>query len=250
MANMILTDLRKMFGNYQIYLSMLSLSVVYTLTFVEQLRSNKFMGDFTNGFQMILVSDTMIYIFLICIVGGSFMYCAEEKYGYFKFEIQRVGVHAFTVGKLLTSLIGGFLTSIIGIFGSIGAVIVFSYISYANKAAIWPSAEQLENMIWSVLLLALLCGLLSTMGFLVTTFCANYYIGMAAPIILYYVLLLLLKWFHVPQMFQISYVYLEGGAMSEGYLSYFIYAVMYTACLQIIFYRIAKWRIKRRLECV
>lgn len=190
----------------------------------------------------------MLFCFLICIVGGSFLYCVEEKYGYLNYEIQRAGVKIYTISKMLVSVVSGFMTAIIGIFSGIGVMILVSYVKYDDKTKIWPTMNNLERFAWEVILFAMLCGLLSAIGFLVTTVCANYYIGMTVPIIIYYVLLSIRNWIAIPIPLQISKVYLHVGYIDSGYIYYFIYALLYTSCWLTIVYKIAKNRIQRRME--
>ena len=111
-----------------------------------------------------------------------------------------------------------------------------------------PTAAVFEKCLWEWLILSLLCGLLSALGFVVTTFVSNYYIGMTVPILIYYVLLTLYNWVPMPTMLKISTVYFHIVAVDDNYASYFIYALLYTLCHLVFFYMIAKVRIERRLE--
>ncbi len=248
MVKMIRTDFRKIFGSYQIYLCMVILGFVYSLAYFEMVRGQEYYGDFANGFNVLSGSTIMIFCFLICIVGGSFLYCAEEKYGYLKYEIQRVGIKKYTVSKILSSVVSGFFTAMAGILISIGFMILVSCLKYENIAEVWPNANNLERFLWEIILFSMLCGLLSAIGFLVTTFWANIYIEITVPIIIYYFLLCLRNWIPIPMSLQISKVYLQVGYVDEGYIYFFLYAVLYTSFWLVFIYKIAKNRIQWRLE--
>ena len=248
MVRMILTDLKKLVGHYHIYAFMLGLGCIYILAYFEMAQGQTYMGSFAEGLGYIRGNEILLLCFLICIVGGSFLYCAEEKYGYLKFEIQRVGISVFTISKLIISVIGGFITAIVGVVISMCGIIVILFCKYEDKSLIWGEFDYLEYIVWVWIFQALLCGVLSAIGFVVTTFVANYYIGMTAPLLLYYVILELEGWIQIPKLIEFTTVYTQVRGIREGYLFYFVYAVLYTIGLCVLFYIIAKKQIQRRLE--
>lgn len=248
MLKMIKTDMQKIFGNSRIYICMIVLGIIYSLAYFEMIQGQPYFMDFTNGFTILSGNAIMIFCFLICIVGGSFLYCSEEKHGYFKYEIQRVGIRPYTFSKVMCSVSSGFLTAIVGIGINIGMMILYAYRVYEDAAKVWPNAEKLESFAWEVILFSMLCGLLSAIGFLVTTFYTDIYIGITSPIIIYYILVCLKNWFPIPLALQISKVYLHVGYVKEGHELLFGYALLYTSCWLILIYKIAKKMIQRRLE--
>lgn len=250
MGRMIQTDFKKIFGDYHIYLCILALGFICSLAYLEMTSGQIYFFDFTNEFTILLSNEIILFCFLICIVGGSFLYCSEEKYGYIKFEIQRVGIKIYTISKLVTSVASGFIVSISGMAMSVITMIINGYLRGNTAIHIWPSLNDLEQFIWQIFLFSLLCGLLSAMGFLVTTFYTNYYVAMTAPILIYYALLSLYVWIPVPEELQISKVFLVVSSVDDKFEYYGIYAILYTICFIIIFYQIAKKKIQRRLEHV
>lgn len=98
--------------------------------------------------------------------------------------------------------------------------------------------------------MSMLCGVLSSLGFVVTTILSNYYIGLTFPLLLYYMIVILNTWLPIPEMLKIERVYLAITAVDRYYssLHYIIYGVLYTLCLLVVFYYIAKNRVQRRLE--
>ena len=248
MGKLIITDLKKLFGDYLIYLSMIGLGFAYILGYLEMIQGQFYVGGIDQAMLFIESNEIVLIAFLLCIVGGGFLYCREVKHGYLKFEIQRTGVGKYTLSKLITSLAGGFLTAIAGMIISIIGIIGILWIKYADKTLIWSDWEAFEQMMWVWILKALLCGVLSAMGFLVTTFVSNYYIGLITPLILYYVILDLEIWIPIPPILQFSNVYNNIIGLESGYVGYLIYALLYTSCLLTLFYMIAKVQIQRRLE--
>lgn len=248
MGRIIRTDLKKVFLDYHIYLCMLSLGAVFILSYGELIRVQSHSFDFTSVYTMLSGNAIMLFCFLICVVGGVFLYCTEERYGYLYYEIQRSSIKTYTISKLITSLISGFVTAMTGFITNTFAIILFAYIEYEDKSLIWPSADELENFIWEIILFSMLCGILSAIGLVVAMFYANFFVAMTAPILIYYAILSLYDWIPVPYSLQISKVYLSVSSAEDSYIFQFLYALVYTACLLVILYKIAKKQIQRRIE--
>lgn len=245
MVKMIRTDMQKVFGDCHIYVCILALGVIHSFASLELMRSQKAYTNFIDVYLNLSWSSVILFCFLICIAGGSFLYCTEEKYNYLYYEVQRSGVRIYTVSKLVISLVSGFIIAITGMMFS--AILVSLY-AVCKARATWPSMEEFQEFACELILLALLCGLLSAIGFLVTTFYANYYVAITAPILVYYALLSMYLWIPVPMVLQISKVYNYNNYPSSGFLSQLAYALLYTIFLLFIFYKIAKRRIQRRME--
>ena len=243
------TDLKKLFGDYHIYLCMIGLGLINILGYLCSLSSGVYRFGYVSSYRGVAESSELLLLaFLLCVVGGSLLYCAEEKYGYLNFEIQRVGVGRYTVSKLLTSFIGGFCTLVASSFIFLCGIIVHHYfalgvISFGN--------EEWTGLFWMWMFAALRCGLLSVIGFLVSTYVPNYYIAMTMPLLIYYAILQVQHWIWVffptiPMQYQFSKIYMSGIIGDD--MERFAFAVVYTACLCLIMYFMAKRCIERRLE--
>lgn len=250
MVAVIGSDLKKLFGDYHIYLCMIGLAGIDVLVYLCTLSSEAYrLGYVTSYYSVAEGSEILLLSFLLCIVGGSFLYCAEEKYGYLNFEIQRVGVGKYTVSKLVVSFIGGFCTLIASSTIFFCGIMVHHYFEFG---AVSFKDENLTAMFWMWMFSALRCGLLSAIGFLVSTYVPNYYIAMTMPLLIYYAILQVQHWVSVffpiiPMEFHFSKVYMSGIIEGKD-IQRFVFAVLYTACLFVIMYRMAKRRIERRLE--
>lgn len=250
MVRKLYIDLEKMFGSYYIYLCMISLGLVYIVVYFQTLSSGMYQFGIVASYDSVAEgSMVMLVSFLLSIVGGSVFYCAEEKYGYFRFEIQRVGTSVYTISKLLISVIGGFCTVIVGNLIYLCGIILHRLWMFGTITFV---EENIEHLIWLWLFSALRCGVLSAIGFLVSTYISNYYIAMTVPLLMYYVILELEYWISIyfpiiPEKFFFTDAYLAGYVEGND-LHEFIFALLYTACVLIIIYRIAKSRIERRLE--
>lgn len=247
------TDCRKMFGDYHIYFCMLGIALIYTLVYSEALTANPYGEDLNTAYGIIEGNNIVLVSFLISIVGGSFLYCAEEKHGYLHFEIQRIGVSNFTISKLITSFLGGFCTIILGTLVYLSNAILILYMKNGHIHNIWFTLAELESITWQCLFEALRCGVLSAIGFLVTTYVTNYYIGMTVPILLYYAALQIEYWISVlfegfPMELFFSKVYGAGIIIDGTERTEFIFAILYTACVFVVMYKMAKESIQRRLE--
>ena len=243
-------DLKKIFGDYHIYLCMVGLGLVYFFAYLGTLSTNTYRFGVLASYQNIAVGNELVLLaFLLCIVGGSFLYCAEEKHNYLNFEIQRIGVKKYTISKLVVALVGGFSTFVVGnLIYLLGILLhhwyVFGGISFEE--------ENWVAMMWMWLFFALRCGVLSAIGFLVSTYVPNYYIAMTVPLLLYYIILEVEYWISlylpiIPKKLFFTDIYFAGRIEGDD-LQEFLFALLYTACILVIMYCMAKKRIERRLE--
>lgn len=252
MVRKLCIDLKKMFGNYHIYLCMMSLGFVYIVVYFQTLSSGIYQFGIVSSYDNIAEgSMVMLVSFLLSIVGGSVFYCAEEKYGYLLFEIQRVGTSVYTISKVLISLIGGFCTVMVGNIIYLCGILLHRLWIFESISLV---GENIEHMMWLWLFSALRCGVLSAIGFLISTYISNYYIAVTVPLLIYYVILELEYWISlyfpmIPEKFFFTDTYLAGYIEGND-LQEFMFALLYTACVSVIIYRMAKSRIERRLEHV
>ena len=246
----ILTDLKKLFGDYHIYLCMIGLGGIFCLMYICTLSSDAYIGGVVNSYLTISEgSEILLLSFLLCIVGGSFLYCAEEKHSYLNFEIQRVGARKYTISKLITSLIGGFSTRFVANVIFLVGIMIHQWFALGG---LYFGEDGGAVMLWTCLFSSLRCAVLSAIGFLVSTYVPNYYIAMTVPLIMYYTILQVEYWVSYflpvfPERFFFSSIYIEGIS-GEHLAKGFLYAIMYTACIVVIMYKMARKSIERRLE--
>lgn len=244
MGRIIFNDFKKMFGNRNIYLSIVIMGSIFILVNISRVIGIRVTGNYISIMQSTLNNEIMLILFLFSIVGGGFLYCMEEKHNYIQFEILRIGVKKFTMSKIVVSVTGGFLTAFIStMLGCVGTEIYLIINRAEREGVLW---NQLFNYMSYTIMLALLCGILSTMGFVVTTILSNFYIGMVFPLIIYYVVVIFNSRFPIPEMFKIEIVYFEMAGMNIN--NGLIYGILYTLCLLILLYWIAGKCIRRRLE--
>lgn len=248
MVKVFTTDLRKIFGDFHVYLCMMAIATVFAFSYGELIREQDHFFNFTSVYGMMSGGPLLLFCFLICIVGGVYLYCTEDCYGYVYYIIQRTNVKIYLISKLISSFLSGFVIAMVGFIINTAAIILHTYLLYEDKSLIWPTLAEVELYLWEIVLFSMLCGVLSVIGFVVATFYANFYVAITAPIILYYALLSLYDWFNIPVAFQISKVYLSVGFIDTPCINQFIYASLYTACHIVIFYIISIGRIQRRIE--
>lgn len=247
MARVIYSDLRKLFGSYHIYICMVGLGLVYILMYFATLSVNVYIFGIVQSFREVAQgSEIMLVSFLLSIVGGSFLYCAEEKHGYLGFEIQRIGIGRYTVSKLITSVIGGFSTVIMGSCIYICGILAHQFFVFGRISFV---GEDMAYLIWFLLVSALRCSMLSAIGFLVSTYVPNYYIAMTVPLLIYYTILTVEYYVSVflpfiPSEFYFTDRYFAGIVEGRD----FVFSLLYTVCILVIMYRMAKERIERRME--
>lgn len=231
------------------YVSMMGLGLVYILIYLGTLSSERYIYGIVSSFRNVADgSEIMLLSFLLSIVGGGFLNCAEEKYGYIIFEIQRVGVRTYTASKLLASVFGGFCTVIAGNLIYICAIVIHHFILFGTISF---ADENIEYLVWMCMFAALRAGVLSAIGFLVSTYVPNYYIVLTMLLLIYYAILSIQNWIPlilpmISSKFFFSKVYIILS--NENYLSKFLFALLYTASILIIIHWMAEKRIERRLE--
>lgn len=145
-----------------------------------------------NIFQLAL--SGYITLFLPIIVAFPFMtaFCTERNSGNMRFVIIRSGKWRYYISKLLSAIIGGGLSVMLGVilFGLL-AMALFPSLSSYNV-----SSEQFDMMlpggyaatIFRMLLTAFLYGALSTLpALLLSSFCKNPYVITCLPFMLTYI---------------------------------------------------------------
>lgn len=248
MERIINADFKKFFSNKNIYFCALGIGTAFVLNCANQILSGRYSATVTDYLSNNLSDDVLLVCFIFCIVGGGFLYCSEEKYNFLYMEIQRIGVTKFTLSKIIVSMTGGFVTAFAGIL--IGGTGIEIMIFMKRGESYFPEPLECLNFACSAFLFCTLCGILSTLGFVVTTVLTDYYIGLSLPILIYYVIVIFNSWLHIPDRLRIESVYFLYSNLNEHYhySPYIIYGILYSFCLLILFYTIAKSRIQRRME--
>lgn len=239
-------DLKKLFGDSSIYLCMLGLGLLYILMYISSLSSQSYLFSIVNVFGEVTGKEILFVSFLLSIVGGSFLYCAEEKHGYVILEVQRIGASTYTASKLLVSVLGGFCIVIAANFIFLAAICVHHF----GILGLMPyPGEDWSYLFWEWIVSALRCGMLSAFGFVVSTYVPNYFIAMVTPILIYETLLRVEDYIREFLPFVSSELFftrryfvgfIEGKA--------FGITLLYTVAVLILLYGIAKKFVERRLE--
>lgn len=90
---------------------------------------------------------------------------------------------------------------------------IYQQVHYWNL----PDRVAFMNFFWEEIMLCMLCGILSALGFVVTTFLANYYIGLTVPVLMYYMLVVLNTCLPLPEMIKIENVYFSIALADSAY---------------------------------
>ena len=239
-------DLKKLFGDSSIYLCMLGLGLLYILMYISSLSSQSYLYSIVNVFSSVTGKEILFVSFMLSIVGGSFLYCAEEKHGYVVLEVQRTGVGTYTASKLLVSVLGGFCIVIVANCIFLAAI----YVHRFSILGLMPYVEEdWSSFFWEWLVSALRCGMLSAFGFVVSTYIPNYFIAMVTPILIYETLLWIENYIpkflpFISSEFFFTKRYYAG--LVEG--KAFGITLLYTIAVLILLYSIAKKFVERRLE--
>ena len=175
----------------------------------------------------------------------------EQKNHCVIYYVLRDKLAHYTLAKTIVSFIGGFLVSLLGsILGIIMMTIKIVLCNQCNGRVV--ATNGLETMFAYIVGFSLLCGILSVLAMLISVFIVDYFIIMAMPILVYYMVLNIEGWLTPPVWLDISLTYFIRYNPEEFIWERFIwdagYAVLYSVCLVLAMYKIIKKGIERKIE--
>ena len=245
-------DLFKMFGGFRIYACILAIAAGFMMYALQIFRggTQSYVEDMFSSVR----GAAIILLFMLCVAGGSFLYCVEEKNGCLPYEVRRAGLKRYTVSKTITSAIGGFVTALMGqllTLAMLGLVRWLMFVFNFSDSRIFLGGRTLDNIICSIFLTALYCGVLSVVAFLITTLFPNFFVAMTMPLLLHYLILSLSIWIKFPKLLSINLIYAYASfetALFGSIRLQFLYALFFSSLIGWFVCRAAQSFIGRRLE--
>lgn len=248
MLRMLWIDLKKMFGNYRFYVGTIGIAMGLMLNAAEELAygggksgaENMFLGARGNG--LVLLS------FMLCIIGGALSFCDEQKNGNIRLLAVRSRIEPYVKAKVISAAVGGWLCMFLGLFLSVAGMALMILAAGKGQWIIFQGGKDLTEMFFLITANSFLGALLSVIGLAVTTILPNYFMGMSAPILIYYLWLNLDGWFGFSPYLDMScYFYYDPKVWSTWYWQ-LVYAFLFTGAVSWMLYGICRYMIKRRLE--
>lgn len=249
MRQMIKIEFQKLFENIRFYFSVTGISVGLLLSALDLMRFDKH-SSVDNIFHMAATTAFLIICFVLCIVGGGFSFCVEQKNRCIRYEILRCNVRAYSGAKVITAFAGGYLSSFMGcLLGEIGMGLALMF-RYKNWSQVVTGYEGIQLNLVYILQFSLLCGVLSVLALLVTIFIPDYFVAMCAPVLLYFAWLNISGWLSLPACLDITnifYVHYNSFDIKQ-FFGDFTYALLITACLLYFMWLVINKGIKWRSE--
>ena len=248
---MVKIEFQKLFESFYFWISILGIGIGLLLSSLEVMRYTPF-STIDNLFQMISGDMFFLICFVLCIVGGGYGFCMEQKNHCVIYYVLRDRIAHYTMAKALVSFVGGFLVTFLGcIFGLIiiaGALFMFDQ----YNGAIISGINGLEVSLAYIMGFSLLCGVLSVLAMLISVFIVDYFIVMTMPILLYYMILNITGWIPLPACLDITQIYFIQFNNSDFVLEKFVYDIGYALLFSIWLvwgmYKIIKKGIEGKIE--
>lgn len=242
-------DLEKMFSNYRFYVGILGIAAGLCLNALE---------DVTNGGGRSGVENTLygasrggmfLLILMLSVIGGGFSYCEEQKNGNVRFVALRSGLKPYMTSKVIGAFVGGYLVTLLGQVVSIPGMMVTIFIEYNGNTAFFAGGAETINMIEAIIGLAFLGALMSVVGLTITTILPNFFVGMATPILVYYLWLSLDAWFGFPRYLTPDiYTVTQESVGIKGWWYALIYNMIFNCSVSYLLYNLCLRMTRRRVE--
>ena len=248
MIKMLKIEFLKLFDSFRFWVSILGVGMSLLLISLEVMRY----GTVTTINDLFAsVSGDMLICYILCIVGGGYGFCMEQKNHCVIYYVLRDKLAHYTLAKAIVSFIGGFLVSFLG--SILGIIMMTAKIVLCNQCnGRIVDANGLEVMFAYIVGFSLLCGILSVLAMLISVFIVDYFIVMEMPILVYYMVLNITGWLSPPVWLDIRLTYFIRYDIEEFIWERFIcdagYAVLCSVCLVLAMYKIIKKGIERKIE--
>lgn len=241
-------DFMRMLTNRRFYYSIAGMIGTLILSGMAYFSNSGNVADLDNCFVVVSSSGYILLFYILCIVGGGIDYCTECKYHYMRYAVQRNGINAYARSKTIVAAVSGCSSMLISLAGYEGLMFLFLFFQRGSAEGIFASREMFIANVWNAVIFSLLGAVLSSMALLVTTFVENVFVGIASPILIYYVIITFSNKYGTVFTLMPSCVYFGDYELLGSRQMQFLYALFYTACILWIFYRVINYRMRRRLE--
>lgn len=249
MMQMVKIEFEKLFGNVRFYASMSGIALGMLLDALETLRHSEH-AELDNLFSHAARGPFFLLSFMLCIVGGGFSFCIEQKNQCVRYEVLRCSIRAYSAAKVFVSFAGGYLVFFLGMLlgeCSMGVALLCRFRSMSNIIANVPGLQ--DNLAY-IVTYALLSGVFSVTALLVTVAIPDFFVAMSMPVLIYYMWLNISGWLRLPEFLDIRLIYNSYSSDFDFGRScrHFSYAALFTMCLLYGMWLLIHRGMKRRAE--
>lgn len=254
MINSLRTDLRYMLISCRFLLACVGLALVSLLSVAEEIVSNG-AGSVYSYYTIYWYQPFYILYLLFSVIPGAVSFCIDWNTKHFRFVLLRSNKKIYAFSKATACFVSGFLTTFIGQLLFLLALSI-KFPGFIDNGMSAPGGIYAELMneqdIWifffiRVLLQAMAAGFFAVFSLWLSTKIINYFVVLASPIILYYLIDNLFVALHIPPRFMLSKIS-QGLLQGPGILEIVLYCLGYFLLLGIVFSIAFYFGSKRRFE--
>lgn len=243
-------DMKRLLLNRRFYYCVVGMAVALLVSGIAYVHNCSGITTLEECYDQATGGGFVILFYMLCVVGGGLDYCMDVKNHYMRYMVIRNGVRPYAVSKTITSVISGYVSMFLGQIMYCGMMFVYLMIQNKSVSGILSGGKDFEDMCWFILVFALLGSVLSVVGLFVTAFIPNVFVGMATPVLVYYVVIILSNRYCRNQYLMPSCIYFSYYQLFGSGGRHFLYALLVTICFTVILYTGIYHQMKRRGEHV
>lgn len=208
------------------------------------------MATLEECYDEVTAGGFIILFYMLCVVGGGLDYCTDVKNHYMRYMVIRSGVRPYAVSRTVLAVLSGYASMFVG--QALFCGMMWGYLAIRNRSVsgILAGGAEFRDMCWFILVFSLLGSVLSVLGLFVTSFVPNVFVGMATPVLVYYVVITLTNRYLRNPYLMPSCIYFSYNKLFGGGGRHFLYALLVTICITVILYGGIYRQMKRRGEHV
>ncbi|MBR1865288.1 MAG: hypothetical protein IJ801_02150 [Lachnospiraceae bacterium] len=251
MLRTIQVDFRRLILCRRYYYSIAGMTLALLLngiTYTKTIAGHATLGE---CFSEVSFGGFMLLFYMLCVVGGGLDYCMDVKHHYMRYMVIRSDLTTYALSKTAISAIAGYISMLIGQVFFLGMMALYLLWDRWGAGETMSVAGDASEMWWTILTFSLLGALLSVLGLFVTSLVPNIFVGIASPVLLYYMAITLTnKHWTNPAILPACIYFPNDYALFGGGIRQFGYALLVTLCLLMLLYIGIHRRMKRRGENV
>ena len=247
MIRVLRIDMEKTFGSYRFYVAVIGIAAGSWLHALENMTYGGGRSGAENLFLGVRGAGMSLLGFMLCVMGGAFTYCEEQRRGNCRMVILRTGLPKYVAAKVIGAMISGFLVMVLGKLLALAGMMVMVQVGFHGSIPVLAGGRELEETLFYIAGNGLLGALLSVVGLAVTTIQPNFFVGLAAPILFYYLWLSLDAWIGFPEYLSMDCYFQFIPEVWRTWQWQFFYALVFTCVLSGGLGEVCRKMINRRL---
>ena len=241
-------ELIKTLGSKRFAISIFMIALGMLLNFITDSRYSRYTSvdvclaaAFDKSFSLTIL--------LLCVIPSGLQHCIEYNTGLHKYEVIRCGVKNYTISKTISAVVGGFLSTIVGMVMAIIEAYMVTMITNKTTKNIVSSRLAMEQEIWKILIYSILCAVIAQTAFTVSCYISDVYVTIIMPMLLYWAFNSVLD-NNFPDFMRLSVIYypITSNTRWNNFWIAFGYALLISLFLVLFLNEIAYTKIKRRME--